>query len=140
MLSEIFTQILNAKTRQEKVLLLRKHQSPAMMEILKYGVSPSVHFYTKTIPPYKEDFSPAGLSFSSLYNEYKKLYMFLSPDQEQKMVGSITQIGRKNQLLVQMLESIHPSEGQLLISLLKGEFTSKTGIDMALVSEAFGKR
>jgi hypothetical protein len=58
-------------------------------------------------PPYKQDAAPIGLNPTSLLGEIKKLYVFLREDISN---------ARREQLFIQLLESIHPDEAKLLLA------------------------
>lgn len=58
-------------------------------------------------PPFKKDAAPMGMSRGNLLMELKKLYVFLRKD-----VSAV----RREQLFIQLLESVHPDEAALLIA------------------------
>lgn len=137
LISEIIDLVNTAKSKQEKIDLLRKHNCPALREVLKYAYHPGVKFFTNDRPNYRPDHSPIGLSFSSLYNEYKKLYIFLDPVLESNITKKgPTRNDRKMQILLQMLESIHPSESELLIDVMTKNMKKYKTINKALIEEA----
>ena len=127
LISEILKEASNAKTQQEKVDILRKNDSPALREVLKYLYHPGIKLYTNTPPAYKADHSPVGLSFSSLYNEYRTLYIFLEDSTVKKE--------RKDQLLIQKLESMHPSESELLYQRFQDKLLLR--LNKKVINEAF---
>lgn len=136
-ISEILDEINVAKSKQEKIDLLRKHNCPALREVLKYGFHPGVKFFTTERPNYKPDHSPIGLSYSSLYSEYKKLYIFLEGSQESRITGKgPTKNDRKLQILLQMLESVHPSESELIIDIVTKNMKKYKSITKVLIEEA----
>lgn len=57
-------------------------------------------------PPYVKDASPLGMSPANFYQQVKKLYVFGRKD---------LQPVRREQLFIQLLEGIHPSEANVLI-------------------------
>lgn len=58
-------------------------------------------------PPYKPDAAPLGMSPGNLLMELKRLYVFLRKD---------IKASRREQLFIQLLESVHPDEAKLLIA------------------------
>lgn len=137
MIHEIFQAVAAAPDRAAKIAILRENVSPCLVEILKYAYHPNCKFYTNVVPPFKNDDSPEGLSFSSLYNEYRKFYIYLDQDTEQKVHNTRTDIKRKEIVLIQALESVHPQEALILASLINGSFPKTTGTNKKLVEEAF---
>lgn len=59
-------------------------------------------------PPYRPDAAPIGMSPAVLRHEMNKLYVFCRKD--------LTQIKRE-QLFINLLESVHPSEAKIVIAL-----------------------
>ena len=106
MISEIFQQVSQAQTENEKINILRKNYSPALEDVLHWAYDPNIVFFTRTTPPYTPDQSPEGLSLTSLYSEHKRFYMFLK--------NSRIDSSRKNVLLIQMLESLGDKEAKIL--------------------------
>jgi len=140
MIHEIFNMVKTEPDKQKKIQILRDHNSPALREVLKFGLHPGYKMYTNVMPKYKADHAPEGLSFSSLFNEYKRLYIFLDPVLERIYTkGKVTKIPRKNQLFIEMLESINPGESKILESMITCTFETYTGISKTLVEEAFPK-
>ena len=126
LISEILKEVSEAKQKDEKIYLLRKHDCPALREVVRYAIG-EPEFYTNTLPQYKVDPAPHGLSFSTLFSEYKRLYIFLK--------GTKCTEKRKNELLAQMLESIHTSEADLLAKIITKQY--KPNLNKKVVNEAF---
>jgi hypothetical protein len=138
MIHEIFDMVKNEPNRINKIQILRTHNTPALREVLKFGLHPGYKMYTNIVPKYKADHAPEGLSFSSLFNEYKRLYIFLDPVLERIYTkGKTTKLPRKNQILIEMMESINPGESKILESMITCTFEKQTGISKTLVEEAF---
>jgi len=58
-------------------------------------------------PPFKPDAAPLGMSPGNLLMELKKLYVFTRADLKQV---------RREQLFIQLLESIHPDEAKIVLA------------------------
>lgn len=58
-------------------------------------------------PPFKPDAAPIGMNPTNLLSEIKKLYVFVRQD--------ITKV-RREQLFIQLLESVHPDEAKVLLA------------------------
>lgn len=65
-------------------------------------------------PPYKEDAAPLGMSAANLRMEMKKLYVFKRADLKAL---------RKEQLFIDLLENVHPSEAKLLLAIKEQKLT-----------------
>lgn len=127
---EILLHIMRTATSREEVIrLLRENQNHSLKQILHYAFVDKGKWYRKDLPTHTPDQSPEGLSVSSLFQESKRLYIFkdiykLNPE-------------RKDQLLIQILESIHPIEVKLLKELFEGTFDKAYSLDKKVVLEAF---
>jgi hypothetical protein len=129
LVSEVLEKLDSLKTKEEKIDWLRTNHSPALIEVLKYIYNPSYKLFTTVIPSnYKPDMSPVGLSWSTLYNEHRKLYIFL---ESTKITPK-----RKTELLLQMLESIHPTESQLLCDIIAKK-AKYAGVNLKFLGECF---
>lgn len=137
MISEVLERVNTVKTKEEKIHILRSSDTPALRQVLYYAVNPDIVFYRNTLPEYKKDDSPEELSFSSLYSEYRRLYIFLNEVLEFNMTGKKTRFEKKNEILISMLESIHKKDSDLLASMIDGTFKQKYKINLKIVQEAF---
>jgi hypothetical protein len=110
LISEVLDLINAAKTTDEKLRVISDNWTPGLKNVLRYMYDPNIKFFTDKLPDYKPDYAPIGISYSSLHNESKKLYIFHS---ETKISAA-----RKNVLLIQMLETIHEKDAALLCSII----------------------
>lgn len=110
LVSEVLSKVATAETEQKKINLLRENYSPALEDVLHWAYDPNIKFFTTTVPPYTPDQSPDGLAMTTLYSEHKRFYLFL----EQSRVDK----GRKNILLIQMLEALSGAEAKILEGVL----------------------
>jgi len=80
----------------------------AIKTLLQYAFDPAKVFLLPSgTPPFKKDNAPIGMSPGNPYQQVKKLYIFGRTD-----VSKV----RLEQLFIQMLESIHPSEAEVFIA------------------------
>lgn len=128
LISEIIKNCALLSTKEEKVKYLREKRTPGLIEVFKYTFSPNAKFFCSDTPKYKIDYAPVGLSYSSLHNEYKRLYVFLEQTPAKRE--------RKEQLLIQMLESVHQSDAELICEMIKKP-KSLFGLTKKIVEEAF---
>ena len=108
---EILNEVKDCKTEKEVKQVLLKNQSPALKLILKCVFDPSITFTIKELPAYRPDKGPIGISPSSLFVEARRLYVLTDLKD--------LRYDRKKEILIQMLESVHPSEAELIGKILK---------------------
>lgn len=130
-LPTIFTEVAKAKTKEaKKEVLLRHEQNGVLKEILKYTFNPDIKFLLPPgNPPYKtvvdESENP-----TYLYGLVRKLYLFVeggNPNLKQ---------ARREYLFIELLESIHPLEAELLLQIKDKKIKCK-GLTYNLVKETF---
>lgn len=107
---EILTLVNDAKTYQERLDLIQKHQSLVLEQILQYNFHPDLEF---ALPPgdapFKRDEGiPIGKSPTNLYQEGRRLYIFLKGE-----APNVTRVKREN-IYIQMLEGLHFTEADIL--------------------------
>jgi hypothetical protein len=127
LIGEIIKEASQAEKKSDKVQILKSNECPALLLTLKFLFDPTVNLYTNNPPVYKQDPAPLGLSFNSLYSEAKKLYIFLK---ETAITPS-----RKDQLLIQTLESMHPVDSELIYNRLKN--SNLLRLNGKIINEAF---
>ena len=127
---EVLELVRQAKTKQEKVEILRKNTHPALKDILRINFDADVvSLLPEGAPPYEKDDAPEGYSVSSLFKTHKQFkYFFKGP------IGDQVQAVRREKLFIDALESMHPTESDLLI---EAKDRKLKGITKALVDEAF---
>lgn len=84
-------------------------ENAALRMLFQYAFIPEKKFeLPEGEPPYKKDAAPIGMSPANFTQEMKKLYVFT----KERPLNKI----RREQLFVQLLENIHPTEATLLIA------------------------
>lgn len=101
----------------------------AIKSIFEYSFDPNLKFILpEGAPPYKKDTAPIGMSQANFYQQVKKLYIFRRTD-----ISNV----RREQLFVQLLESLHPSEAEVCIAIKDQNLTSLyPNVTRALVESA----
>lgn len=80
----------------------------ALKMLLEYAYLPEKKFdLPEGDPPYKPDDAPIGMSPANLRMEMKRLYIFKREDLKPL---------RREQLFINLLESVHPDEAKLLLA------------------------
>jgi hypothetical protein len=133
LLSEVLKKVHNAKTKAKKVELLKKYDCDALRVIIKSSFDPNIEW---VIPqgevPFEANDAEEGTEHTVLRREYKKLYRFVRG-------GDDTLVGFKREnMFIQMLEGLHKSEADLVISAKdKKLHQAFKGLSENVVKEAF---
>jgi hypothetical protein len=127
-LAEIVEEIEKQKSRNKQTELLLKYSSRELKTILGYGMDPDLKWLLpETDPPYvplKDGSDQEG----RFYNESQKLMYFVNSPE-----GNNVRQTRREQLFIQVLESIDPRDAKLLLRMKN----KKLKIKMDAVKEAF---
>lgn len=89
---------------------LEKHKAnQALRMLFEHAFLPEKKFeLPEGAPPFKKDAAPLGMTPTNFTQEMRRLYIFTAARPLPKI--------RKEALFVQLLETIHPSEAELLIA------------------------
>ena len=132
MISELFEEFEQLKTRKQKAQFLEKYKQNAMLKAVLQGTfDPNIQ-WCSDVPPYVPDAAPLGLNPSSLYMEIPKCTVFAQG--HPKSAGVKPE--RMKELLTQVLESMHPAESMIYEQMLKKKLKVK-GLTEKLVLEVF---
>jgi hypothetical protein len=133
-LYEVFDEFEEAKTKEQKMSVIQKNLSKTLVQVLEFTFHPEYQWLINGMPDnYKisSDTFP-GISRCQLSTEIRKLYLFQkgNPAAEQLTVE------KRNQLLLQIIESIEPREAEVVIGVLSKDLGVK-GLNYKFVKEAF---
>ena len=133
LLSEILRKVSNAKTKKEKVDLLRKNNSSALRQLLIINFDESIiSLMPEGDVPYTPNDAPIGTDHSRLEQEYRGLYRFFKGGDNR--INSL----KRETMFVQLLEGLHQDEAELVVLAKDGGLNKKyKRITKAMVSEAF---
>jgi len=133
LISEVLRKVSNAKTKEEKVALLRKHNSTALRQLLIINFDDSViSMLPEGDVPYTPNDAPVGTDHSRLESEYRGLYRFFKGGQDK--LPSL----KRESMFVQLLEGLSAEEAELLVLVKDGRMNEKyKRITKAVVTEAF---
>lgn len=117
--SEILDLFEKAKTKKEKIDVLKKYETPVLRALMRINFDDTVKMdLPEGEPPFKkESDKPIGYHESTLLLEYRRFYIWLDPKQKLPRV-------KKERLFIEMLEGLHVSEAEL-ICLVKDKNLSK---------------
>jgi hypothetical protein len=136
--SEIFEEFEQAETRADKIAVLRKYWHPRLQDFLEYAFNPNIQFDVEPPKTWRPANEPPGLNVTYLDLEVSKLYRFIKGHPHRSAELS-TDANKKTKLLKVVLESLHPSESELLLKLIKKNLGVK-GLTIKLIQESISGR
>ena len=134
LLSEILDKVHKAKTKTQKVNILREHNTESLRMIIKASFDPKIEW---AVPegnvPFKRNQAPAGTEHTVLAYECRKLWHFI------KGADNQTAQFKKETMFIQMLEGLQESEADVLVAAKdKRLHQVYKGLSEPVVLEAFG--
>ena len=145
LISEVLQRVSNAKTKAKKVEILQEYKSPALTKVLLCNFAKSISFcFPEGETPYRPNEKPKGVEHQMLITEHRMLENFIK-----KTVNGVTWYGCSNQtrprmqqlkkenLWIQVLESLHAEEAELLDLVKDKKLTSRYKITRQNVIDAF---
>ncbi len=131
-------EILNStedKSKEDKIEILRNNSTRALRYILYTHFSKKVEFNLPKSRPanIKIEDQPTGLSYNSLYKQSRKLRIFIKNNGYDNVSED-----KRNQILLEMLESVDNDERELLLQILFDR-KLKISLEYSVVKEAFPK-
>ena len=132
--SEILDKVHKAKTKDQKVRILKDNNTDALRMVLKAAFDPNIRWvFPAGPPPYTPNDAPAGKDHQVLATEAKKLWHFIEG------ADNRTKQHRKEAMFFQLLESLHESEAKLLCDAKDKKLHQVyKGLSSNVVKEAFG--
>jgi hypothetical protein len=135
-LYEVFDDFEAAPSKKSKMEVIEKNLSQTLVSVLELTFHPNIEWLIKEMPDnYKvpTDMLP-GLSVNTLSTQLRKLYLFRkgNPNAEQLTPE------KREQLLLQLLESLEPREAEVVIGIFRKDQGVK-GLTYKFVKEAFPK-
>jgi len=129
----IFKSVEKASTKKEKIAVLHANSSSTLKAILGYTYDPNVKWkLPEGTPPHKPLSENADAEITLQYAT-KQFYLFVEgPTDAQR---NLTQM-RREQLYIQLLESVNPNEVKILLGMKERQLPYK-GVTRKLVAEAF---
>ena len=131
LMHEVLQKVSNAKTKKEKIVLLKKLNSNALRMLLIINFDDSV---VSLLPPgdvpYKPNDAPEGTEHTILEKEARLLHHFFKG-------GSNVSQSKRESMFIQMLEGLNSGEAEALILAKDKKIGKRWKITKACVSEAF---
>ena len=131
--SEILDKVHKAKTKDQKVLILKQNNSEGLRMVLKSSFDPKIEWVMpEGEVPFRANDVPMGTEHTVLAMEAKKLWHFI------KGADKTTPQHKKETMFIQMLEGLHESEAKLLVAAKdKRIHQVYKGLSTNVVKEAF---
>lgn len=145
LISEVLQRVSNAKTKAEKVDLLQRYKSPALTKILLCNFAKNIQFmFPDGETPFKALGMPKGIQHQLLFREHRLIDKMIKKEVKGvvyygcsgKTQPSIQQL-KKEALWIQLLESLHADEAELLDLIKDKKLTDRYKVTKANVVEAF---
>ena len=128
---EVLQKVSNAKTKKEKIALLKQLNSSALRMLLIINFDESV---VSLLPPgavpYTPNDAPEGTEHTQLEKEARLLHHFFKG-------GSNVSQSKRESMFIQMLEGLSAGEADVLIKAKDKQIGKRWKITKACVSEAF---
>jgi len=126
---QILEKAAGQKASADKIAVLHANAGPALYTILKYAYDPNIVWdLPEGIPPYKP--CPFPAQEMRLMSEIRRLYLFIKGGNP-----NLTKL-RRETLFIELLESVHPDDALVLISIKDKKLPYK-GLTVKLIKEAF---
>ena len=131
--AEVLKKVNNAKTKDKKIQVLKKHDNDSLRMVIKSSFDPKIKW---VLPegdvPYKPNEAPEGTEHTLLVQEARKLWHFIEG------ADNKTPRMRKETMFVQMLEGLHKEEAELLVYAKDKKLHQKyKGLSHEVVKTAF---
>ena len=108
LLSEVLSKVHRAKTKADKVRILREEDCMALRQILKWNFDPNIKSeLPEGIPPYVENEAPEGTEHMLLRTEGDKLFNFIKGAQTHQSTV-------RERMFIRLLEGLHKDEARML--------------------------
>lgn len=127
---QVLEKFAKAKTKEEKVQVLKRNETWALKDIIKGSMDKSIQFLIPDgDPPYtpsEEHNAPSTLLRK--HRDFK--YIVKSPGAEKLPAF------KRERIFLEILESIHPDDAELVVKMINKK-TPVKGLTKAIVEEAF---
>ena len=131
---EVLDEIEEASSKKEKMVAIERNLSKTLVQVFELAYHPQYEWLFEEMP---ENYivptnTLPGISRVQLSTEIRKLYMFRKGEPTAERLGS----QKRNQLLLQLLESLEPREAEVIIGIFKKDL-GVNGLNYKFIKEAF---
>ena len=131
---EIFDEFEEAKNNRDRIAVLAKYNSQALVEIFRLTFHPDFQWKIKELPEnYRvpSDVLP-GITYDNLNSQLRRLYMFRHGDPTAEKLTE----KRRNELLIQLLESMEPRDAEIVLGIFQKDQQVK-GLTYNFIKEVY---
>jgi hypothetical protein len=131
---EVLDEFEMAENKKDRMAVIERNLSKTLVEVFELTYHPNYEWLIKEMPDnYKipNDVLP-GITSAQLSNQIRKMYMFRKGDE---MAEKLTP-QKRNELLLQILESLEPREAEVIIGIFQKDLGVK-GLNYKFIKEAF---
>jgi hypothetical protein len=131
LISEVLQKAHNAKTKSQKIKILKENDSQTLRSIFIINYDETVKsLLPDGTPPFKPNEAPEGTEHTMLEKEGRILHHFFKG-------GSNIPGMRRERMFIQLLEGLHPDESNIVILAKDKKLSKRYKITKACVQEAF---
>jgi hypothetical protein len=131
LMHEVLQKVSNAKTKNEKIKLLREYNTQALRSLLIINFDESIiSLLPSGEPPYQKNESPEGTEHTILEKESRLLHHFFKG-------GSSVKQPKRETMFIQMLEGLSEGEAAVLVLAKDKKLGKRWKITKQCVEEAF---
>lgn len=132
LLSEVLQKVSNAKTKAQKIKILKELRTDALVSILIWNYDDSVKsMLPEGDVPYTPNDAPVGTEHTRLLQEYRKLFHFV------KGGNDSLQRSTRERMFIQMLEGLSAAEASLICLVKDKKLQKKYKVTKACIDEAY---
>jgi|TARA_B100000035_G_scaffold15495_1_gene12582 hypothetical protein len=132
LLSEVLQKVSNAKTKAQKIKILKELRTDALVSILIWNYDDSVKsMLPEGDVPYTPNDAPVGTEHTRLLQEYRKLFHFV------KGGNDSLQRTTRERMFIQMLEGLSSAEASLICLVKDKKLQKKYKVTKACIDEAY---
>ena len=130
--TEILDLVSKQRTKAKKIEVLQEYRNDALVSLLIWNFDDTAFSALPEGPvPYKPNDAPAGTEHTSLRQECRHFYNFIQGGNP-----SLSKTRREN-IFIQILETLHPDEAQLLVSVKDKCLEDFYNLTQEVVAEAY---
>lgn len=135
-ISEVLDQAARAKTKEERVAILKQNNSLGLRDVLRASFDDSIVFLLpEGAPPYKSFLSNEGISPTDLSRETRRFSYFVRGGKGDQLTTA-----RREKIFLSILEGIHPHDAEVVCAMKDKKLAEKfPGITKDLIKEIWPK-
>lgn len=113
---EIFDDFKEAKNKAERIEVLKKNDTYVLRNVLIGTFHPGLKYTITKIPEFRREEMPPGMAYGNMTDALGRIYLFI--ENNPRTPATLT-AKRKEEILIQILESLEPREADVFVGILK---------------------